>query len=60
MADVKTETELLAILKRIADEAEFANNVIAHNRDGAGSGRIKVATAMHRIERLARDALPRS
>lgn len=51
---------LAQLLKEIEDQAAFANNVIAHNRDGSGSGRIKVATAMHRIERLAAIARERA
>jgi hypothetical protein len=41
------------IVDAIRKEAATANEVIRLNRDGGGSGRVKVATAMHRIERLA-------
>jgi len=45
------------LLQKIADEADMANNVIALNRDGGGQGRVKVATAMHRIAVDAKKAL---
>lgn len=51
------ESQLRKALGRIAQEARTANHVIALNRDGQGSGRVKVATAMHRIEKIAREAL---
>jgi len=41
----------------IDDEARRANEVISLNRDGGGQGRVKVATAMHRIASWARAAL---
>ena len=44
-------------LGQIHAEASMANEVIRLNRDGAGQGRVKVATAMHRIARWAEDAL---
>jgi|GEM_PF-1810646 len=45
------------LLQKIADEADMANYVIALNRDGGGQGRVKVATAMHRIAVDAKKAL---
>lgn len=45
------------LLEAILAEARMATDVIRLNRDGEGRGRIKVATSMHRIERLAREAL---
>ncbi|MGB6087753.1 Lar family restriction alleviation protein [Parvibaculum sp.] len=49
--------EVRRLLKKIADEADMANNVIALNRDGSGQGRVKVATSMHRIAADAKKAL---
>lgn len=50
-------SERLAKLERalteINREATVANDVIRLNRDGDGQGRIRVATAMHRIAALA-------
>lgn len=54
---VKAEWEAL---RQIEIEAKFANNVISHNRDGQGQGRVKVATSMHRIEKMATAAIARS
>lgn len=48
---------ILKALQEINNEAKKANNVIKLNRDGKGSGRVKVATAMHRIEKLSNDAI---
>lgn len=45
------------IMREIEKHATMANNVIRLNRDGGGNGRVKVATCMHHIERLARNAL---
>lgn len=44
-------------LEMIDREATIANDVIRLNRDGGGQGRVKVATAMHRIAAAARRAL---
>lgn len=44
-------------LAAIAQEARTANYTISLNRDGQGSGRVKVATAMKHIERMAREAI---
>lgn len=44
-------------LNAVYREAAMANEVIRLNRDGQGQGRIKVATAMHRIAHLAADEL---
>ncbi len=52
-----SDERLRKVLASIAQEARTANSVIAMKRDGSGSGRVKVATAMHRIERMAREAL---
>jgi hypothetical protein len=41
--------EARKMLKSIHDEAVIANDVIRLGRDDEGSGRVKVATAMHRI-----------
>ena len=48
---------LEAGLKMIETEANRANDVIRLNRDGQGQGRIKVATAMHRIAGWAGDMI---
>ncbi|MDE2107399.1 MAG: hypothetical protein KGL39_59940 [Patescibacteria group bacterium] len=47
----------LARAEEALKEAKIANETIRLNRDGQGSGRVKVATAMHRIEQLLRAAL---
>ena len=44
-------------LVAIAREAKQANDVISLNRDGQGQGRVRVATAMHRIEAMASTVL---
>jgi hypothetical protein len=44
------------LLEEIRAEARTANDVIALGRDGKGNGRVKVATAMHRIVRFAEEA----
>lgn len=49
--------ELRKIITAVRAEAAKSNKVIALNRDGCGQGRIKVATAMHRIEEWTRTAL---
>lgn len=49
--------ELEKAIVSVAAEAKGANDVIRLNRDGGGSGRVKVGTAMHRIEAIARQAL---
>jgi len=55
VGDKSTEQRKIEqLLRSILKEAELANNVIALNRDGGGQGRIKVATAMHRIADRAR------
>jgi hypothetical protein len=45
------------LVKAARAEAKQANDVIALNRDGGGQGRIAVATAMHRIDRMLGEAL---
>lgn len=58
IAALKAENERLReALEQIMSEAKVSNDVIRMNRDGGGNGRVKVATAMHRIEREARAAL---
>lgn len=47
-----------AALAAILKEATIANDVIRLKRDKSGQGRIKVATAMHRIAAIAAAALP--
>lgn len=42
-----------AVLEEIAREAATANEVIRLGREREGSGRVKVATALHRISELA-------
>lgn len=49
--------DLRKTLERISAEATVANDVIRLNRDGGGNGRVKVATAMHRIAQWAKAAL---
>jgi hypothetical protein len=53
---VAAEVQVKA-LHQIADEAKTANDVIRLNRDGRGQGRVRVATAMHRIAMWANTAL---
>lgn len=51
--------ELVRARKRLEEihaEATAANDVIKLNRDGGGQGRIRVATAMHRIAVLSTTA----
>lgn len=45
------------VMRSIEKEAVLANEVIRLNRDGQGQGRVKVATAMHRIAQTAAAAL---
>jgi len=49
--------DVLVALQKISEEATVANDVIRLNRDGGGNGRVKVATAMHRIAEWAKAAL---
>lgn len=51
---------LEAALLSVADEAKKANAVIALHRAGRGQGRVRVTTAMHRIERVARAAIAKA
>ncbi len=53
----KNEQRLLAVIEAIQREAKLANDVIRLKRDEDGQGRIKVATAMHRIAHLCDAAL---
>lgn len=58
IAALSAENERLRkALERVAAEAKTANDVIRMNRDGGGNGRVKVATAMHRIAHGATAAL---
>jgi len=52
-ATTQGDVRALDALKEIQAHATMANNVIRLNRDGAGNGRVKVATCMHHIQRLA-------
>lgn len=52
--------ELIKVLEIISAEARVANDVIALKRDADGQGRIKVATAMHRIAKLSEAALTKA
>jgi hypothetical protein len=54
---VSATPKLLEALNQVLNEAAAANEVIRLNRDGQGSGRVKVATALHRIEHIARAAI---
>lgn len=54
--DTKSGEAVREALRKIADEAAKANDVIRLNRDGGGQGRVKVATAMHRIAEWSRAA----
>lgn len=50
-----SENEALhRLLGEIHKEAATANDAIRLNRDGSGSGRVKVATAMNRIAALSK------
>lgn len=51
------EAKIVQLLEEIAAQARMANGVIALKRDAEGAGRVKVAVAMHHIERLANEAL---
>lgn len=53
----RTNNDVSGLVEAIAHEAKVANDVIALKRDADGQGRIKVATAMHRIAQLAERAL---
>lgn len=53
MTDAQKVAHLEKILAAIKAEADMANAVIALGRDREGSGRVKVATALHRIANLA-------
>lgn len=57
MTERERAQPLADALAEIAKEAAAANEVIRLNRDGRGQGRIRVATAMHRIHAAARAAL---
>lgn len=52
-----SDRSLERIMREIQKHAVMANNVIRLNRDGSGNGRVKVATCMHHIQRLADIAL---
>lgn len=52
--------ELLKALGAIRKEAETANIAISLHRDGSGQGRIKVATAMHRIAQWSAATITRA
>lgn len=45
------------ILTEIQGQADMANDVIRLGRETKGNGRVKVATCLHHIARLAREAL---
>jgi hypothetical protein len=49
--------DMAKALEAVLKEAAAANEAIRLNRDGSGSGRVKVATAMHRIACIAETAL---
>lgn len=54
------ETELVEALNAIQAEAIVANDVIRLNRDGGGNGRVKVATAMHRVAEIVDAAIAKA
>lgn len=51
--------ELAKALRHIKHEADTANEVIRLGRSGSGQGRIRVATALHRIAKQSAAALSR-
>jgi hypothetical protein len=51
------QPKLRQLVEAIHDEAATANTVISLGRDDEGSGRVRVATAMHRIAHFAERAL---
>lgn len=55
-----TIDELLGALKECREEAEAANNVIRLNRDGEGSGRVKVATHIQRVADITKSAIAKA
>lgn len=52
--------DVVKLLEEILKEATTANDVIRLNRDGQGQGRIRVATAMHRIAKHAEAAIAKA